>query len=62
MLQHPARQMAADGLQDVIRHAHLGQLGDRGVPQIMKAQAVQASFVSERSPSCVPLQHRLRRS
>jgi hypothetical protein len=33
MLQHAAREVTADGLERVVRHAHLGQLGHHGVSQ-----------------------------
>ena len=50
VLQHPARQMTADGLEDVVRRAHLCQLGDNGVPQIVEPEAWQARRITERSP------------
>ncbi|MDP2054847.1 MAG: hypothetical protein Q8L75_14510 [Acidobacteriota bacterium] len=40
VLEHPARQVAADRLQDVIGHAHLGKLGDDGVTEVVKAQTL----------------------
>ena len=61
VLQHPARQVAADRFEHVISHAHLGQLGDDRVPEIVEAQALQAGLVTERPPGRIPLQHRLRR-
>ena len=61
VLQHAARQVAGDRFEHVIGHAHLGQLRDDRVPQIVEAQAVQAGLVTQRSPGCIPLQHRLGR-
>ena len=46
VLEHPARQMTADGLEDVVRHAHLGQFGDQRVAQVMKPQPWQARGTS----------------
>ena len=53
--------MTADGLKYVVRHAHLGQLGDDRVPQIVEPQAVEAGAIPQRPPGRVPLQHRLGR-
>ncbi|HEY2435270.1 MAG TPA: hypothetical protein VGI12_21550 [Vicinamibacterales bacterium] len=60
MLQHAARQVAGDRLEDVIGDAHLGQFCDHRVPQIVETQSLQARGVAKRSPGRVPLQHRLR--
>ncbi|HKY23406.1 MAG TPA: hypothetical protein VJM31_19475 [Vicinamibacterales bacterium] len=46
MLQHPARQVTADRFEHMIRHAHLGQLGDDRVPEIVEAQTVQSRLVT----------------
>ena len=43
VLKHPARQMAADRLEHVIRDAHLCEFGDDRVPQIVEPQAKAAS-------------------
>ena len=59
VLQHPARQVAADRFEHVIGHAHLGQLGDDRVPQVVEPEAGQARRVTQRPPGRVPLQHRL---
>ena len=61
VLQHPARQVAADGFQHVVGHTHLGGLGDDRGPQIVEPEPAQASGVAQCAPSGVPLQHRLRR-
>jgi len=55
VLQHPARQVAADRFEHVIGHAHLGKLGDGRVPEIVEAQAMQARLVTQRSPGRVTL-------
>jgi hypothetical protein len=54
VLQHPARQVAADRFEHVIGDARLGELGDDGVPQIMEPEPRQACGVTERSPARVP--------
>ena len=59
VVEHPARQVAADRFEDVIRNAHLGKLGDDRVAQIVEPEPVEACFVAESAPSRVPLPHRL---
>ena len=49
VLQHAARQVAADGFEHVIGHADLGQLGDDSVAQIVEPEAWQARGITERS-------------
>lgn len=59
VLQHPARQVAADRLQHVIGDPEFGDLGVDRVPQIVEPEPRQTGGIAER-PSCrVPLQHRL---
>jgi hypothetical protein len=53
--------MAGNRLQHVVRHAHLGELGDHGVPEVVEAEARQARGVTQRAPGRVPLQHGLLR-
>ena len=57
VLQHAAREVAADRFEHVIRDAHLGELSDHGVPQIVEPEARQARGITQRSPGRVPLQH-----
>ena len=56
-----SREMARDRLEDVVCDAHLGELGDYGMPQIVEAQALQARCVTEHAPDGIPFQHRLGR-
>jgi hypothetical protein len=46
VLQHPARQMTADGLEHVVRHAHLGKLGDHRVSQVVEPEPWQPRGVA----------------
>jgi hypothetical protein len=62
MLQHPARQVAADPLEHVIRHAHLGKLGDDRVPKVVEAQSVQACLITQRPPGGRPVRWRVENS
>ena len=46
MLQHPARQVSGDRFDHVIRLAGLEEPGDDGVPEVVEAQARQASLIT----------------
>jgi hypothetical protein len=41
VLQHPGRQVAADRFEHVVGDAHLCELGNDRVPQIVDPQAVR---------------------
>jgi hypothetical protein len=61
VLQHASRQMAANGLQDVICNSHLRKLRDHCMPQVMETESGQTCFAPQRPPSRVPLRQRFRR-
>ena len=50
MLQHPPRQVTADGFEHVVGDAHLGELGDDRVPQIVKPQTAEAGAIPQGAP------------